>query len=235
MEKGELYEKDDRLLAEAMHTLKNMVTPITAYSEMIQYGHVESEKIPEVAKKIGFCASNVASVCTDLMRIFRVRGNLVDKTLEEVCPYEVLRDYAYMIECNLDLKRIKLLNHLDKSVTVLFNVAMLRSIFVNLINNAIKFSPEDSTIEISGKMVDENTYEISVKDEGVGIDEAKIEEKLNNNTDYSTPGLQNAAGTGLGMLLVKIILEKHQKTIRAYNNKDKGSTFVFTLPLYKEN
>ena len=38
MEKGELYEKDDRLLAEAMHTLKNMVTPITAYSEMIQYG-----------------------------------------------------------------------------------------------------------------------------------------------------------------------------------------------------
>ena len=50
MEKGELYEKDDRLLAEAMHTLKNMVTPITAYSEMIQYGHVELEKIPEVAK-----------------------------------------------------------------------------------------------------------------------------------------------------------------------------------------
>ena len=235
MEKGELYEKDDRLLAEAMHTLKNMVTPITAYSEMIQYGHVESEKIPEVAKKIGFCASNVASVCTDLMRIFRVRGNLVDKTVEEVCPYEVLRDYSYMIECNLDLKRIKLLNHLDKSVTVLFNVAMLRSIFVNLINNAIKFSPEDSTIEISGKIVDEDTYEISVKDEGVGIDEAKIEEKLNNNTDYSTPGLQNEAGTGLGLLLVKIILEKHQKTIRAYNNKDKGATFVFTLPLYKEN
>jgi len=235
MKKGELYEKDDRLLAEAMHTMKNMITPITAYSEMIQYGHVESEKIPEVAKKIGFCASNVTSVCTDLMRIFRVRGNLVDKTVEEVCPYEVLRDYSYMIECNLELKRIKLLNNLDKSVTVLFNVAMLRSIFVNLINNAIKFSPEDCSIEISGKIVDEDTYEICVKDEGVGIDEAKIEDKLNNNTDYSTTGLKNEVGTGLGLLLVKIILEKHKKTIRAYNNKDKGSTFVFTLPLYKEN
>lgn len=235
MKQGELYEKDDRLLAEAMHTMKNMITPITAYSEMIQYGHVEPEKIPEVAKKISFCANNVANVCTDLMRIFRVRGNLVDKTVEEVCPYEVLRDYSYMIECNLDLKRIKLLNNLDKSVTVLFNVAMLRSIFVNLINNAIKFSPEDCSIEVTGKIVDEDTYEISVKDEGVGIDEAKIEDKLKNNTDYSTTGLQNEVGTGLGLLLVKIILEKHKKTIRAYNNKDKGSTFVFTLPLYKEN
>ena len=235
MEKGELYEKDDRLLAEAMHNLKNMISPIIAYSEMIQYEHVESEKIPEVARKIGFCASKAANVCTDLMKIYRLRGNLVDKTVEEVCPYEVLKDFIYMIESNLDPKGIKLINLLDKSVTVLFNVAMLQSIFSNLITNSIKFSPEGSTIEISGKIVDENTYEISVKDEGVGIDEAKIEEKLNNNTDYSTPGLHNEAGTGLGLLLVKIILEKHQKTIRAYNNKDKGATFEFTLPLYKEN
>ncbi|MBP5650937.1 MAG: HAMP domain-containing histidine kinase [Bacteroidales bacterium] len=235
MKKGELYEKDDRILADAMHTMKNMISPIIAYSEMIQYGHVEPEKIPEVAKKIGYCASNVTQVCTDLVEIYRLRGNLVNKTVEKVCPYEVLQECLYMIESSLNPKKIKLVNRLDKAVAVLFNFSMLRSLFMKLINNSIKFSPEGSSIEISGKIVDENTYEISVKDEGVGIDEAKIEEKLKNNTDYSTPGLQNEEGTGLGLLLVKIVLDKHQGTLRAYNNKDKGCTFVFTLPLYKEN
>ena len=235
MKKGELYEKDDCILADAMHTMKNMISPIIAYSEMIQYGHVEPEKIPEVAKKIGYCASNVTQVCTDLVEIYRLRGNLVNKTVEKVCPYEVLQECLYMIESSLNPKKIKLVNRLDKAVAVLFNFSMLRSLFMKLINNSIKFSPEGSSIEISGKIVDENTYEISVKDEGVGIDEAKIEEKLKNNTDYSTPGLQNEEGTGLGLLLVKIVLDKHQGTLRAYNNKDKGCTFVFTLPLYKEN
>lgn len=235
MKKGELYEKDDCILADAMHTMKNMISPIIAYSEMIQYGHVGPEKIPEVAKKIGYCASNVTRICTDLVEIYRLRGNLVNKTVEKVCPCEVLQECLYMIESTLNPKRIKLINRLDKAVSVLFNVSMMRSVFMKLINNSIKFSPEDSTIEISGKIVDENTYEISVKDEGVGIDEAKIEEKLKNNTDYSTPGLQNEEGTGLGLLLVNIILNKNQGSIRAYNNKDKGCTFVFTLPLYKEN
>ena len=235
MKKGELYEKDDRILADAMHTLKNMITPIIAYSEMIQYGHVEPEKIPEVAKKIGFCASNVTQMCTELVEIYRLRGNLVNKTVEKVCPYEVLQECLYLIESSLNPKKIKLVNRLDKSVAVLFNFGMLRSVFMKLINNSIKFSPEGSTIDISGEIVDEDTYEISVKDEGVGIDEDKIEEKLRNNTDYSTPGLQNETGTGLGLLLVKIVLDKHQGTLRAYNNKDKGCTFVFTLPLYKEN
>lgn len=235
MKQGELYEKDDRILADAMHTVKNMITPINAYAEMIQYGHVEPEKIPEVAEKISFCASSAAQVCTELMEIYRIRGNLVDKTVEEVCPYEVLRDFIYMIESNLKPKGTKLLNLLDKSVTVLFNVGMLRSIFMNLVTNAIKFSPLNSTIEISGKVVEDKFYAVNVKDEGVGIDEAKIEEKLNNNTDYSTLGLQNETGSGLGLILVKVILDKHQGTIRAYNNKDKGASFEFTLPLYKEN
>lgn len=235
MKKGELYEKDDRILADAMHTLKNMITPIIAYSEMIQYGHVEPEKIPEVAKKIGFCASNVTQMCTELVEIYRLRGNLVNKAVEKIFPYEVLQECLYLIESSLNPKKIKLVNRLDKSVAVLFNFGMLRSVFMKLINNSIKFSPEGSTIDISGEIVYEDTYAISVKDEGVGIDEDKIEEKLRNNTDYSTPGLQNETGTGLGLLLVKIVLDKHQGTLRAYNNKDKGCTFVFTLPLYKEN
>lgn len=235
MKKGELYEKDDRILADAMHTLKNMIAPISAYSEMIQYGHVKPEQLPEIAKKIDFCANSAVSVCTDLMEIYRVRGNLVNRKIGKVCPYEVFEKCIYLTDNFFQSKNIKVLNRLDQSVEVLFGVAMLGSVFMNLVSNAVKFSPENSTIEVSGKIVDGNMYEISVKDEGVGIDEAKIEDKLNNNTDYSTPGLQNEEGTGLGLLLVKIILDKHQGTLRAYNNKDKGSTFVFTLPLYKEN
>ena len=72
-------------------------------------------------------------------------------------------------------------------------------------------------------------------DEGVGIDEKKIQEKLDENSSYSTIGTADEQGTGLGLILVKNILEKSGGTIRAYNNKDKGATFVITLAMNKEN
>lgn len=234
MEQGGYGEKDDRFMADAMHTLKNMISPISAYAEMIQYGHVDAEKMPEVAKKIGVCANNAAKLCTELMDIFRVKGELVDERVKEVSPFQLLREFMNMMESNLYPKQIKVVNKLDSSVNVLCNPEMLKSVFMNLITNAIKFSYPNSKIVVSGEKAENNTYDIYFIDEGVGIDEKKIQEKLNENSSYSTKGTENEQGTGLGLILVKNILEKCGGTIRAYNNKGKGATFVITLAMNKK-
>ncbi|MBO4655401.1 MAG: HAMP domain-containing histidine kinase [Bacteroidales bacterium] len=228
-------KKYDRFLADSMHTLKNMIAPINAYVEMLQSGLVDEGQKRDINDKIEFCAKSATQLCTNLMDIFRVRGELTDFRAEKVNPYHIFQEYFMMIESNLKPKQITVKNQLDPTVFLSCNANMLTSLFMNLITNAIKFSSENSTIVVSGERVEQGRFAIRIKDEGVGIDEAKIEEKLRNNTDYCTTGTMNESGTGLGLLLVKAILEKNDGSLKAYNNKDKGATFEFTLPLYKEN
>lgn len=233
-EDGFLLKRYDRFLADSMHTLKNLIAPISAYVEMLQSGLVGEQKAGEINEKIGLCADTATQFCTSLMNVFRVRGGLTDFRAEKINPHDILQEYIIMIEGNLKVKRITVDNQLDPTVYVLFNANFLSSIYMNLITNAIKFSHEDSTITVTGECVEQEHFVIRVKDEGVGIDEAKIEEKLRNNTDYFTKGTMNESGTGLGLLLVQAILEKNNGSLRAYNNKDKGATFEFTLPLFME-
>lgn len=233
-ENNDLFKRYDRFLADSMHTLKNLISPISAYVEMLQSGLVGEQKTGEINEKIGLCANTATQLCTSLMNIFRVRGELIDFRAEKVNPYHILQEYIFMIESNLQLKHITVENLLDPSVFLWCNANMLSSVFTNLITNAVKFSHENGTITVFGERVEQERFVIRVKDEGVGIDEAKIEEKLRNKTDYFTKGTMNESGTGLGLLLVQAILEKNEGSLRAYNNKDKGATFEFTLPLYKE-
>lgn len=233
-ENNVLLKRYDRFLADSMHTLKNLISPISAYVEMLQSGLVGEQKAGEINEKIGLCANTATQLCTSLMNIFRVRGELIDFRAEKVNPYQILQEYIFMMESNLQLKHITVENLLDPSVFLWCNANMLSSVFTNLITNAVKFSHENGTITVFGEQVEQKRFVIRVKDEGVGIDEAKIEEKLCNKTDYFTKGTMNESGTGLGLLLVQAILEKNDGSLRAYNNKDKGATFEFTLPLYKE-
>lgn len=230
-----LLKRYDRFLADSMHTLKNLISPISAYVEMLQSGLVGEQKADEINERIGSCADIATQFCTSLMNIFRVRGELTDFRPEKINPHDLLQEYILMIDSNLQLKHITVENQLDSTVYLSCNSNLLSSIFSNLISNAIKFSQENGKITVSGARLEQEYYVIRVKDEGVGIDEARIAEKLRNNTEYYTRGTKNESGTGLGLLLVQAILEKNDGRLKAYNNKDKGATFEFTLPLYKEN
>ena len=111
---------------------------------------------------------------------------------------------------------------------------MMISAFMNLLSNAIKFSPTGSCITITGQKFDKDFYEIRISDQGVGIDEEKVNEKLLQGSYYSTKGTNGESGTGLGLLIVKSAVERNDGTIRAFNNTDAGATFAIKLPLFKE-
>lgn len=221
--------------SDSMHTLKNMITPISIYTEMLLSGRVNEEKSQEIVKKIGVCSESALKVCTDLMNIFRIRGNLMELSRSKVNAYEILHNYTYLVENNCHQKNIEIVNNVDKSIYIFIDMDMMVSAFMNLLNNAIKFSPEGSKITLSGKVVDQDYYEIYISDKGVGIDEEKVNEKLQIGTSYSTKGIAGEVGTGLGLLIVKSAVERNGGLVRAYNNKDVGATFAVKLPLYKSD
>jgi signal transduction histidine kinase len=110
---------------------------------------------------------------------------------------------------------------------------MLLLIIRNLVSNAIKFTPVGGQISIFSDMVD-SSIKISVADNGVGIDQNKIEQLFRIDHKVSTPGTQNELGNGLGLILCQEFIQQHGGEIGIDSSPEKGTTVWFTLPLKKD-
>jgi PAS domain S-box-containing protein len=108
------------------------------------------------------------------------------------------------------------------------DASSLEQMFTNLISNAVKYTPDGSTIEVTGSTQDHHVV-ISVHDHGIGIDEEdmdRIGERF-----FRAKSSTGIEGTGIGLNLVKILVEEHGGTIQVKSAKDKGSTFTISLPI----
>ncbi len=111
------------------------------------------------------------------------------------------------------------------------DLEMVKTIFRNLINNAIKYSFIGGEITVSATEVGQ-FVEITVEDQGVGITQKAMKELFIRNELHTTRGTNNEAGTGLGLILCKEFVEKHGGVIRIESEAGKGTNISFTLPHY---
>lgn len=125
--------------------------------------------------------------------------------------------------------RIQIENRISADFEIRADKNMLHSIIRNLISNAIKYTPYDGLITISAKSNDVETR-ISIFDTGIGISPEVLTKLFKIEETVSTNGLHNEKGTGLGLLLCKDFIEKHNGRIWVESEVGKGSAFVFTIP-----
>ncbi len=156
-------------------------------------------------------------------------GSIQFKPLE-LNLLSVIQKCLLVLENQVANKKIILINEIDKEINVKADYNMLKIIIRNLITNAVKYSHSGSKITIKSEFNRENEIEISVKDEGVGIPEDEITKLFRIDTKYSTSGTSNEFGTGLGLILCKEFVEKHDGKIWVESKLNSGSTFKFTLP-----
>ena len=100
----------------------------------------------------------------------------------------------------------------------------------NLINNAIKFTPNNGKVEIFIKEEGENA-KITVKDSGIGLSKKELEKLFKLKSHFSKLGTNRETGTGLGLLIVKDFVKKNSGEISCESILGKGSEFSFTIPL----
>ena len=112
--------------------------------------------------------------------------------------------------------------------TVVLDPAFLRNILVNLLSNALKYSPEETTVQLSLSQVD-HRLKIEVKDEGMGIPQ-KDQERMFSRF-FRAENVSNIEGTGLGMNIVKKYVDLMQGDIKFESVVEKGTTFFVDLPL----
>jgi CheY-like chemotaxis protein len=107
---------------------------------------------------------------------------------------------------------------------------LITKVFMNLISNAIKYSFENESVEISANIYNNDFIEFVVKDKGAGISEVNQEKIFNISKLFSTEGTKGEKGSGLGLMLAKQIVEKHGGEMWFFSAEGKGSEFHFTLP-----
>ena len=118
-------------------------------------------------------------------------------------------------------------------INIFADVNMFKAVLRNLVSNAIKFTNNGGTISITAKQIDSNIT-ISVSDNGIGIAPHNLMKLFEISEVISTKGTAEETGTGLGLLLCKEFVEKHNGKIWVESEVGKGSDFKFTLPIFTE-
>lgn len=113
-------------------------------------------------------------------------------------------------------------------ITVRVDRALLVRAFVNLLNNAVKYSPENTEVTLLVS-IEGNALRCAVRDQGYGISEADMGRLFERFARFSTPGQPQAKGIGLGLAFVKAVIERHGGRLEVSSTVGKGSEFAFVL------
>jgi signal transduction histidine kinase len=216
------------------HELRTPLTSIKGYASILITGKMGEipEKVKERLEKINKHSDNLVKLINDLLDISRIESRRIEMNMLPHHLKDIIENTQDILTPQLKDKNINLVVGLDENVPhIPMDASQIERVFINLISNAIKFTPENGTITIKAiKNKNENKTTITVSDTGIGIREDAINKIFDEFYRVDNEINQNVKGTGLGLTLCKKIVEAHKGTIWLTSKVHKGSTFHFTLP-----
>ncbi len=227
----QLNASKDRFISMLSHDLRAPFTSILGFSEiLINEPNLSREERLEYLSYINDSSQNQLQLINYLLDWSRLQIGRIKIESHRLNAQKIVYGCISSLTGNAIRKSIEIRVHIKETLYIQADERLLTQVITNLISNAIKFSPEGKTIEIFASIFNAKFAEFIVKDEGIGIsDSTKIKlfkfEKM-----FSTEGTKGEHGTGLGLSLVKEIVERHGGEIWFYSELGKGSEFHFTIP-----
>jgi len=233
---NERLEHDDKLKDEfiyiATHELKNPVTAMRGYLSLLSEGHYGAipENIKDPLNQVMSSNQQLITLLNNLLQIARTEATNIPINVKPIAIAEVIDQVIHDLHALAEQKGLAI-NHVcaNPSVTVIAEKERLREIISNLLSNAIKYS-DKGTIEVTHDIVDD-TLVTHVKDQGVGIAEKDQKMIFTRFFRVEEEAARGIPGTGLGLFIIKELLEKMQGKISFTSELGKGSDFSFILPL----
>ncbi len=233
--KQALYDADrrkDEFLATLAHELRNPLAPIRSGIEILRHSNSDKEKIEQTLSIVERQTNYIVRLVDDLLDISRItqgKINLKKERIELKAAIELaLETSREMIESSGHQLTISLPEefiYLDADLT------RIAQIFLNLLNNAAKYTPPGGEIWLTAKKESKEVV-VSIRDTGIGIAPAMLSGIFEMYSQIETPSLQIRSGLGIGLNVVEKLVGMHGGTIRAFSEGEgKGSEFVLRLPL----
>ena len=217
-----LQKQRQDFITNISHELRTPVTVIRGSLEAICDGVVkDTERVKEYNKQMLNESKSLERLVNDLLELSRLQNADFKIEMQELNICDVLNDAVRSASNIASRKNINIDLKLDKDVFVTMgDYGRLRQMFLIVIDNAIKFSPENSTIKLSL-----NNSTVSVQDEGIGI--SKDDMPYIFNRYYRVKSFENKTGTGLGLTIAQQIANRHNVNLSVVSEQNIGTSFMF--------
>lgn len=223
----------NRFLGMTAHDLRNPLGVVRGWADLMAAGDAGeiTEKQREILKHMNGACERMLGMVNDLLDVSVIESGRLDLNLGHVDLEPYLKETHAAQEILASAKKIGLELDLDDELpSISMDRNRMDQVLANLIGNAIKFSPEGSTITIKGEHVG-RLVEISVSDQGPGISGDEIDAIFSAFDQGSAKPTGGEASTGLGLMIAKRMVEAHGGRITVTSTPGAGSTFTVSLPL----
>lgn len=221
----------DDFIANVSHEIKTPLAVIQNYSMLLSSPFLEEEKRLEYASIIGEQSRKLACLVTDILRLNRIENQTIFPQSEEFDLSEEICSSLLSFEDVWTKKNINLYTDIEQGIMTKGDRDLMPLIWNNLFSNAFKFTPQDGEVRVTLKLYD-NKSMLIVSDTGCGMNE----ETMRHIWDkfYQSNTLQKHEGNGLGLSMAKRVVSIFNGEIEVKSKEGKGSSFIVTLPSYKE-
>jgi len=225
------------LAAMLIHDIRSPLHSMLAYTELLlnqTFGPLNDGQ-KNFLEKAMILGDQTLDMIEDINEIYKSEQYIFSLEKEPFDISETIEQAMLNLWIQADKKNIQIRKEIAPDLPKVFGDSFqIQRVFVNLINNSIKYCPENAEIVIHVAQATQRKLEIAIVDNGGGIPEEDLKQifrKAFRGKDHA----KQQKGYGLGLYICKIIIKAHSGTIRAVNNDQGGVTFKFTLPIAKKD
>jgi two-component system phosphate regulon sensor histidine kinase PhoR len=224
----EMIRRD--FISNISHELRTPLSSIKLLAETLQEGAIEDPAMAgEFLRKVEAEVDKLSQLVAELGELSRIESGEVWFDIKPTAIGDMINHAAERMGAQAERAGLELTVSVPPDLPrVMADEARIEQVLINLLHNAIKFTPPGGEITLSAEAIG-NAVAISVADTGIGIpadDLRRIFERF-----YKVDRARAGEGTGLGLAIAKHIVQAHSGDIRAQSEEGKGSTFTFTLPI----
>jgi signal transduction histidine kinase len=222
----------DKFFSIIAHDLKN---PLSAFMGLTDVMSSSDSQINEATKlqlilQLNKLSENMYSLLENLLNWGRSQSGEIKYIPSVFKVADVVKENIEVLSVNASIKKISIEEKLVAAMEISADKNMISTVIRNLLSNAIKFTATGGHIIIESS-IERNKFTLIVKDNGVGISEKYLSQLFQIDSQYKTIGTSNEPGTGLGLILCKDFIERHNGVMIVESSEGKGSTFGFSIPI----
>lgn len=227
----QLNQTKDRFFGIIAHDIRSPMVALEGVGEQMTYylKNQRIDKLERLANRVDKTARQLGNLLDNLLNWALLQQGIIPYQPQALNINKVSTEVLEMFKANAEAKNIQLENHISRHLVVNADVYTLHAILRNLLSNAIKFTPAGGKVSISTEQRADKAL-ININDTGTGIAVEKLE-KLFSIDKTSENGTAGEKGTGLGLLLVKELVELNKGHVQVASKLNEGSSFTISLPL----
>lgn len=227
----QLNSDKDRFISILAHDLRSPFNSLLGLTELLAENlrNYTDEEIETFIVSINNTVRKTFELLEDTLIWASLQSRKITYSPNVINIAAIMSEVVEILKPVAQFKNITLENKTTEELNAYVDIYMVKAILRNLISNAIKFTHNNGKVEISASTIDSETV-IKVTDNGVGMNQEVIDKLFSFSPDNSSKGTANETGTGLGLMLCKGFVDKHNGKIWVNSKINNGTTVYFSFP-----